>query len=551
MAKPSLTSKILDLLGDERAEVRCAAALVLGAAGKGDPAVARALAAHLSDPSAMVVRFLLDALEAVGARGLASPLAPLLGASDDEVRTRALRLMAAQGAQAEGALRRELGRGSAAARRQAAALLVKVGSAAATDALLEQLADREIGEHLLQLLRAELDHGEPKRRAAVLARATAGAKKIGPKQLAADPDAAARLAALLRLIGYLADPKSLPLLVANAGSRSPHGVRLGAIAALRRIVAHGGGGGAEDAVASLIGWADDADPAIARAAVDTLRGAQIPEKLARKFGALAQAKNPDARRLAMERMAVLGGASAIPTLLANLAGTDAGLRDTAARALAAAPEAAAAVAKALGDAESEEAARRLQHVLRAHGERVPAAATLALARRTAERLRDPADRAVPVILEALAHVAPDAHARVLFDRAAALRKSGRHQEAFAALRPLAHTSARLDDEQRFTIGVMGLKAGGKNLLRSARAVDPVLMQFAQLVSGGYPVTKQLAKQKDVDLEDLFNLGFNFIESTDGSERALGEELLELVVAKQPRGKLATAAKNKLRLAGAD
>ena len=60
---------------------------------------------------------------------------------------------------------------------------------------------------------------------------------------------------------------------------------------------------------------------------------------------------------------------------------------------------------------------------------------------------------------------------------------------------------------------------------------------------------ELGKQKDLDLEDLFTLGFNFIESQDEDERGLGIELLELVQTKQPRGKLAMAAKNKLKLAG--
>ena len=137
----------------------------------------------------------------------------------------------------------------------------------------------------------------------------------------------------------------------------------------------------------------------------------------------------------------------------------------------------------------------------------------------------------------------------MFDRAARLRKGGHHGEAFAALRPLAQSRAPLDDEQRFSIGVLGLKASGRNLLRSARGVDPVLMQFSQLVQTGFPVTRQLGKQKDLELDDLFTLGFNFVESHDENEKGLGVELLELVASRQPRGKLGVAAKNKLKLAG--
>src|SRR5262249_11255886 len=65
-----------------------------------------------------------------------------------------------QGASAEGALRKELGHGSIAARRTIAQLLLRRGSAAAVEAILDQLADPEFGEQALQLLRAELDHDE-------------------------------------------------------------------------------------------------------------------------------------------------------------------------------------------------------------------------------------------------------------------------------------------------------------------------------------------------------------------------------------------------------
>ena len=95
MAKQSLSDRVFALLDDERVEVRCAAAVVLGAAGKGDAAVERALARKLGDESPLMRRFALEALEAVGARKLGAELIPLLGSSDEDTRNRALRLLAA------------------------------------------------------------------------------------------------------------------------------------------------------------------------------------------------------------------------------------------------------------------------------------------------------------------------------------------------------------------------------------------------------------------------------------------------------------------------
>jgi hypothetical protein len=553
VSRNDLAEKVIALLDDARVEVRCAAALVLGAAGKGDARVPKALARKLEDESGMVRRFVLDALDAVGARGLSDKLAPLLASTDAEVRDRAMRLLAAQGPHAEGALERQLPPGHpVAARRQAAKLLVERGSADALDALLEQIADVEIGEHVLQLLRAHVDQGDAKARALLGARAAAGVQKLGAKGSKKPPgeETVPRLAALLRLRGYLADPKSLPALVAHGRAGLPAPVRLAAIAGMRRLVAQGGGKAVDDAVAALIGWADDADPHVAHAAVDTLRGAHIPEGSIKKFTALAKAQNPDARRLATERLAALSGKSAIPQLIERLCGDDHGLREAAQRSLAGAPEAAGPVLEALAAATSEEPARRLAHVLRAHGDRVPAKALAAFADAVKRRVDKEGDSGVvSVLVDALSHLAPAAWAELLFERAARLRKQERHAEAFAALRPLAHSRVTLTDEQRFTIGLLGLKASGRNLLRSARGADPVLVQFAQLVDTGFPVARQLARQKDLELDDLFTLGFNFVESTDENEKGLGVELLEHVMTTQPRGKLGVAAKNKLRLAG--
>jgi hypothetical protein len=281
--------------------------------------------------------------------------------------------------------------------------------------------------------------------------------------------------------------------------------------------------------------------------VDTLRGARIPEKLAKKFAALARAKNPDAQRLAAERMAALSGKSAIPTLLSQLNGTDPTLRDAAMRSLAQLPEAATPLARELAGSTSEGNARRVAAALRSHAGRVPAAAIRELGAAARARLAKEGDPATHVLLEALARLAPEEHAAILFERAAGQRKAGKVREAFETLRALLQSAPRLDDEQRFFLGCLGLKVQGQSLLRAARSVDPVLMHFAQLVATGYPVAKQLGKQKDVELEDIYNLGFNFAESSDDNEQAFGEELLALVARRQPRGKLGVAAKNKLKL----
>src|SRR5205085_6604735 len=109
-----------------------------------------------------------------------------------------------------------------------------------------------------------------------------------------DPDVAkgmAELGALLRLIGYLARPATQSLLLKYADPEEPRPIRLAAIAGLRRIVATSEARGTEKVIESLIEFADGDDLAVAQSAVDTLRGARIPDALAKSFAGLAKSKN--------------------------------------------------------------------------------------------------------------------------------------------------------------------------------------------------------------------------------------------------------------------
>src|SRR5262245_2092024 len=156
MAK-NLGGAIIDLLESERVELRAAAITVLAAVGKGDKSVEAALTERLADGDAVVRRIALEALADMGTSGIAPRLIPLLRGDDETLAERAGQLLAQHGAGAEAALRKEVGSGPVGARRVMAQLLLRRGTQAAIDAVLDQLSDAEFGEQALQLLRAELD----------------------------------------------------------------------------------------------------------------------------------------------------------------------------------------------------------------------------------------------------------------------------------------------------------------------------------------------------------------------------------------------------------
>ncbi len=605
MAK-NLGGAIVELLDSDKVELRLAAATVLAAVGMGDKQVEGALTERLADSDVGVRRIALHALDRMGTTGIAEKLVGVLSGDDEELAGKAVQMLAQQGSTAETTLRKKIGEGPVSVRRAIANLLVERGTTSAIEAIIEQLPDPEFGEHALSVLRAGVPNpgeieGDKKREhladlvekiavprasevakevhkawsaaekaAEKAAKATNGAKpkKGAPKPPPTDPlrDPAvargvAELGALLRLIGYLARPSTQSMLLKFAGADEPRPIRLAAISGVRRIVAQSEAKGTEKVVEALIEFADGDDHAVAQSAVDTLRGARIPESLAKAFSALAKSKNPAAQKLAMERMPAGGGASAVKALVDALGGDEPTARDAAARGLAKAPEAVLPVTRALLATKDEQVARRYAGVLRSHRGNVSNQAIDELV----EQLRAYMDlhfknkaTADGIVLERalaelIADLAPSKHVELLFERAKRLRKNGKPVEAFGSLKPLlrsrADLDAAIDDEQRFFLALLALEAAGEGLLRTTHTDDPVFTQFARLAAKGYPVAKQLAREKEVTDEALYALGFRLLESGDGSNEELGAELLQGIIDERPRSKLAKAAKNKLKLTG--
>lgn len=608
----NLGGAIIDLLDSERVELRAAAATVLAAVGKGDKSVQNALTGRLEDDEPSVRRIALEGLADMGAGGIAPKLVPLLRGDDEVLAERAATLLAQQGAEAESTLRKEVRAGTVGARRVMAQLLIKRGTQPAIDAVLDQLSDNEFGEQALQLVRAELDTGNERLanqiEKSAIGRASEAAKELhktwakaqknaaeANKAAAAeakkkakkasktnganhngtnghvatvdplrDPEVAqgiAQLGALLRLIGYLARTSTQTLLLKYADVEEPRPIRLAAIAGLRRIVAQSEAKGTERVIETLIEYADGDDYAVAQSAVDTLRGARIPESLQKKFAALAKSKNVMAQKLAMERLPAGGGASAVKALVEALGGDEPTARDAAARGLSKAPESVLPVTNALLEATDEQVARRYAGVIRAHRGHVSNQAIEKLVDRVREMMEKSlkgkanADQIVleRVLAELVADVAPSKHVELLFDRAGRLRKAGKVVEAFGSLKSLLRSRAdidtAIDDDQRFFLAQLSLEAAGEGILRQAHADDPIFAQFARLAAKGYPVAKKLAKNDDVTDEQLYGLGFRLIESGDASNEELGAELLQGIIDERPRSKLAKSAKNKLKLTG--
>ena len=113
----------------------------------------------------------------------------------------------------------------------------------------------------------------------------------------------------------------------------------------------------------------------------------------------------------------------------------------------------------------------------------------------------------------------------------------------AAVLSLLDRGGEATAEDKFRLAMIELKQSRKDTKPNSRARDPSLKTFQELIDDKVDVGALLKKERSLDNDDRFYLGWHFIE---GGE-PLGEELLEEIIKKSPRTKLARMAKNKLKL----
>ena len=94
--------------------------------------------------------------------------------------------------------------------------------------------------------------------------------------------------------------------------------------------------------------------------------------------------------------------------------------------------------------------------------------------------------------------------------------------------------------------MVGLKMSDKDVAHESRANDQSLRQFEHAVANDSAETLvQIEKAKWLEPEDLYYLGFHFVERF-AIEKEFGVAVLKLLVKNSPKSKPAAAAKNKLK-----
>jgi HEAT repeat protein len=520
---------------DHPAEVRCAAALVLGELGGRDGGPGEALVECLQDADASVRR---QAIQTVGKLRVETALPTLLeriraGGEEAELAARAAARLGARGTRGLQELMPAVAPGL---RRYIAAALAGGGTASSNAAAVAVLLDTDpkVVEAAATSLIGEIPSLTPAQRRAWADHLLAVAED---RKTPRPPPTAA---AMVRLLAALQDPRAEAVLWAHVLPPHPSEVRAAALAALGKWPT----APTKDHLQRLFQSAAESDFRVAAPALVLLRRLPVDAKSQPHWVNLLRAPDPGVRQLALEKVGDRDSAEVAAALLEQLDHPIPSLRDGAIARLSRSGKGRAALTTALLGADNPDRARMLANVQAAFVKDYPKGWRDEVFDRAAGYVESNDRRAEPLLF-----LLREADALDLRDRleqcAVALRKKKAYPTALLYLRLLARDPA-LGFAIRLELACCGLKVSPKDLVREARAADPCLAQFANLIQqDDEELLRQLAKTKWLDAEDLYYLGFHFAEQ-EGRAKKFAGEVLHQVVKRSGRSKLGQAAKSKLR-----
>ncbi|HEY8039956.1 MAG TPA: HEAT repeat domain-containing protein [Polyangiaceae bacterium] len=555
MAAMNDVDKIVSLLEHEAVEKRIAAAIVLGELRAKGAHVADALARTLDSGIPLLQRHALEALARVGARKAAPKIAALLAAREDDVRRAAVEAMVSMGDDVLPTLRARMGEATAEERRSIDAILAAVGGKDAFHTLLEGLAasDAEAARAAAIAVRNRVKDADARQRRSYLAEAERFLQKLAGKGGGGSPGA---IAATVKILGYLEDEKAIPTLLdlTRAKGNAPP-VRQEALIALRFLLGKKGVD-AKKVIAALVEAAEDADRTLAQTALHTLAGLAMPDEALRRLEKLVAHPDVERARFVMEMLGRQPGAESARVLVKVLATTkDKRRAEIAGTCLVehadgqptgspgsvpVRDDAVAPLAKALHETDDADRAWLLRNVLRPSAKKVAPAARKAMLETATKRLAA-GDRNWEPLLAIVRDADAQGAAEALRALGQRLRRSN-PDKALTVLRVLCRNEG-CDDDDRYALAAAELTRGAHDTRAASRAADESLRLLGALMDRGVDVGAQLRKDKSLELDHLYYVGFHFSEEG----HPLGEELLKLVADKGGRAKIGKMAKSKLAL----
>jgi hypothetical protein len=358
------------------------------------------------------------------------------------------------------------------------------------------------------------------------------------------------LATAVKILGYLEDEKALETLIAFAKEpRTPFAVKQEAIIGLRWASSDGALSDeslAGEVIDVLVEAAEGQDRMIAQAAIMGLASVELPAKHAARITRLAMHPDFERARIAIEKLARQPGTEVTKALVELLAGSVAAGADRrrgelATKALEGREEAGPSLANALAADKNADRANVLRQALRPHLKSLTPATKKKLVAVALERVAE--GEGWQAHADVARELDPKAFAEGLREQVAKLAKSKKDAQLRSVLGLLSRTEGATH-EDRYRYASLVLRASPLDTIPAARQRDESLTLVEDLARRGFDVGLALKKDKALELNHLFYVGFHFVEE----DHPLGRELLEHVAKEGGRTKLAKMAKNKLGLA---
>jgi HEAT repeat protein len=529
--------KIVALLKSDAVEKRIAAAIVLGELKAKGPGVVEGLGTVLESGVIPLQMHALDALARVGAKKALPRIFPLLSAKDDDVRRAATRAIASVGEEVVPIIKEKMTSAGPDERRALDAALAELGGKDAFSALIKGLAssDAEAAKAAALAVRQQIKNADGNKRRSYLAEVEKFLE--AQKKKGGTPGATS---AAVKILGYLEDEKTIPLLLQYANDEKAHpSVRQEAIIAFR-FALHAAKPSAK-VVETLVKAAEAQDRTLAQTALHTLGSLQVGEDTAKRLEKLALHADFDRARFVLDLLGRMGGNEAARVLTKVLVSTsDRRYAEAAAGGLSGKEDAVPALAKALLETINPDRAWVLRNVLRPTAKKISPAIRKQILEEAIDRLGK-GERNYEAHLDVARDADPDAVAAALRDLSGKLRKKDENKSRVVL--GILCKSDRATDEDRYALASLELSRSNRDTRPASRAGDESLRILGALLKHGFDVGKALKKDRVLELDHLYYVGFHFTEEG----HPLGEELLEEVVKKGGRAKVAKMAKNKLAL----
>lgn len=536
--------KIIGLLDDEQIEKRIAAAIVLGELRVKKPEAQEGFLRLLDSGVPVLQRHGLEALTRIGAakKGLKRAF-PLLTSSVEEVRRAAAAAVRSVGEDVVPTIRARMPEASPEERRVLDAILADLGGKDAFSALLSSLVSSE-GEAAkaaaLAVRQHVKDSGVRERRTYRVATE----KFLDAQKKAKTATSASAIAAALKILGYLEDEDTLPTLLTYAtGKDSPALVKQEALIAMR--FALNGASANAKVINALVDAAESTDRSLAHTALHTLGTLEVPSSAMPRFERLLSHPDIERARFAAAYLAGQKSQAALAALIKVVTSSPERRRaELVADLLATREDAAPLLAEALLEAKDADRAWLLRKILAPMGKKLAPKLRKTLLDTAMKRL-EKGDRNWEAMLDVVQAADPDALAEDLRALASKLRR-GDNSDKSATVYALLLRSDRATDADRFALAALELHKSTKDTRPALRHGDPALQRLASLVSKGFDVVSALRKDRSLELDDLYYVGFHFVESLHPLD-GLGEDLLRHVADQGGRTRVGKAAKNKLAL----